>query len=324
MADAVLFTLLLLSTAAALVLMRSALRHWWSERCGRVYELSQNRLGTTLRVAAAGAAALAAVAVGVPLLSGGGGGGTAPAVAADLPLPAPASAPARAPAPPESWSAPPRTLSRPSGGVLQELADGTRVWTPPQYSYPRSAKVSFPVVVAQVGAADQQEQQIYAGFAAQVQRGTADPFLVVLPRDCAAAGPDLRAVAHHYRTLTVRSARAILGVGDRAACAVREAFAHPDRYRAVAGVSGTYENVDVPSPAGRRSLAILLAYGAGAGSSGSGAGEAAERDSARKLRTALRARTGEVRVISGVAGSRELFARVAGYLTEKVDGPERP
>ncbi|MCZ4125090.1 hypothetical protein [Streptomyces sp. H39-S7] len=317
MADAVLFTLLFLITAAAAVaLVRCALRHWWSERCGRVYELSQDRLGTTLRVAAAGAAVLAAVALGVPLLSrdgdGGGNGATVPAVAAELRPSAPPRAPARAPAPPASWSAAPRTISRPSGGVLQELADGTRVWTPAQYSYPRSAKVSFPVVVAQVGAGD---QQIYAGFAAQVQRGQADPFLVVLPRDCAAAGPDLRAVAHHYRTLTSRSGRAILGVGDRAACAVREAFAHPDRYRAVAGVSGMYEDVGVPFPTGRRRLALLLA---------SGSGESAARESAQRFRTALRPRTGEVRVISGLSSRRELFARVAGYLTEKVDGPERP
>lgn len=312
MADAVLFTLLVLTTAAALLLARSALRHWWSERCGRVYELSQDRLGTTLRAAAAGAAVVAAVAVGVPLLPGDGDTGTVPAVAADLRLPAPPRAPVRAPAPPASWSTAPRTISRPSGGVLQELADGTRVWTPAQYSYPRSAKVSFPVVVVQGGAGD---QRIYAGFAAQVQRGQADPFLLVLPRACTAAGPDLRAVAHHYRTLASRSGRAVLGVGDRAACAVREALAHPDRYRAVAGVSGTYGDVAVPSPTGRGRLALLLAYGSG---------ESAARDSARTFRTALRSRTGEVRVISGGSGAeRELFARIAGYLTEKVDGPER-
>ncbi|MDF9814064.1 hypothetical protein [Streptomyces sp. SPB162] len=247
----------------------------------------------------------------MPLLSEDGGGGTVTPVAADVRPPAPRRAPARAPAPPASWSAPPRTISRPSGGVLQELADGTRVWTPAQYSYPRSAKVSFPVVVVQGNAGD---QRIYAGFAAQVRRGQADPFLLVLPRDCAAAGPDLHTVAHHYRTLTSRSGRAILGVGDRAACAVREAFAHPDRYRAVAGVSGAYGDVAVPSPTGRGQLALLLAYGTG---------ESAARDSARRFRTELRPRTGEVRVISGVSGGRDLYARIAGYLTEKVDGPER-
>ncbi|MCZ4096009.1 MULTISPECIES: hypothetical protein [Streptomyces] len=318
MADAVLFTLLFLTTAAAVALVRSALRYWWSERSGRVYELAQDRTGTALRAAAAGVAVLAVVAVAVPLLSPGGGGGTVTAAArtaVDLRVPAPPRPPARAAAPPASGSgsAAPRTISRPAGGVLQELADGTRVWTPQQYAYPRAAKVSFPVVVAEVGAGD---QELYAGFAAQVQRRLADPFLLVIPRTCGGAGPDLDAVARHYRTLTTRSARAILGVGDRAACAVREAFAHPDRYRAVAGISGRYEGVAVPppSPAGRRP-ALLIA---------SGSGESASRDSALRFRTALRPRADEVRVIDGVSGRRELFARVAGYLTEKVDGPKHP
>ncbi|MFI9104868.1 hypothetical protein ACIGXA_30580 [Streptomyces fildesensis] len=316
MADAVLFTLLFFTTAAAVALVRSALRYWWSERSGRVYELAQDRTGTAVRAAAAGVAVLAVVAVAVPLLSPGGGGGTVTAAArtaVDLRVPAPPRAPARAAAPPASGSAAPRTISRPAGGVLQELADGTRVWTPAQYAYPRAAKVSFPVVVAELGAGD---QELYAGFAAQVQRRLADPFLLVIPRTCGGAGPDLDAVARHYRTLTTRSARAILGVGDRAACAVREAFAHPDRYRAVAGISGRYEGVAVPapSPAGRRP-ALLIA---------SGSGESASRDSALRFRTALRPRADEVRVIDGVSGRRELFARVAGYLTEKVDGPKHP
>lgn len=320
MVDAVLFTLLFFATAAAVTLVRSALRYWWSERSGRVYELAQDRTGTALRAAAAGAAVLTVLAVAVPLLSqNGGGGGVAAAVstAADLHVPAPvAQAPAHAAAPPAAGSAEPRTISRPAGGVLQELPGGTRVWTPPQYAYPRAAQVAFPVVIAQLPALPADNQDLYAGFAAQVQRGLADPFLLVIPRGCGTEGPDLDAVARHYRALTARSARAILGVGDRAACAVREAFAHPGRYRAVAGISGAYETVAVPSPspAGRRP-ALLIA---------SASGENAARDSALRFRTALRPRADEVRVIDGVSGRRELFARVAGYLTEKVDGPTHP
>ncbi|MDJ0344019.1 hypothetical protein QMK19_28505 [Streptomyces sp. H10-C2] len=326
MADAVLFILLFFAVAATVALARSALRYWWAERAGRPYELAQDRLGITLRVAAAGAAALTVFAVVVPLLSHAGGGygigsggaetaaGSA-AAARNVPGPGDPAAPSRAAAPPDAGhaSAAPRTIAHPAGGVLQELPGGTRVWTPPQYAYPRAAKLAFPVVVAHVPADD---PELYEGFVTQVQRGLADPFLLVMPRGCGTAGPDLDAVARHYRALTTRSARAILGVGDQAACVVGEAFAHPDRYRAVAAVSGAYEHVGLLSPslAGRRP-ALLMA---------SATGERTARDSAIRFRALLHPRADEVRLIDGVSGRRELLALVAGYLTEKIDGPKRP
>jgi hypothetical protein len=42
-----------------------------------------------------------------------------------------------------------------------------------------------------------------------------------------------------------------------------------------------------------------------------------------RLREALHSRGDQVRIIDGVRARRELFALVAGYLTEKLDGPTR-
>ncbi|WP_433890325.1 hypothetical protein [Streptomyces sp. CA-111067] len=170
------------------------------------------------------------------------------------------------------------------------------------------------------------DPDLYDGFAIQAKRGLADPFVLVLPRDC---GQDsaavLAEVATRYRTLTARSARAVIGVGTAAPCAVQEALAHPDRYRAAAGVSGTYPPLP-PSSGSAGSAAsttatsprtsLLLA---------SATGEVAPRAAALRLRTVLHARGDDgVRIIDGVRTRRELLALVSGYLTEKLDGPARP
>ncbi|WP_328914262.1 MULTISPECIES: hypothetical protein [unclassified Streptomyces] len=304
MADAVLTVLLLLAAGAAVLLTLRALRHWHLQRSGRPYELTEDRLGTILRFCGSGAAALVAVGLAVPLLHSAPAPRTVAAVrsAEPAPPPPPPRTPEPAPPPPEM-----RTLGHPSGGTLEVLLDGTQVWLPPHYDSAHAAGVAYPVVVAHVagGARD-----LYSGFALQAQRGRADPFLVVMPPEC---GRDPSAVlaetARLFRALTARTARAVIGLGPQAPCAVREALANPSRFVAGAGISGTYP--PFAATAGPRPSLLLAAT----------AGESGPRASARRLREALHPHGDEVRIVDGVEGRRQLFALVAGYLTEKLDGP---
>lgn len=311
MADVVLSVLLLAATAAAVLLAHRALRHWWAERAGRPYELPADRLGTALRAGAAGAAALVAASLAVPLLAGRphdgtgrGDSGPVAAAAATVP-PAPPRTPAPAPPPPAM-----RTVGHPAGGTLLELRDGIHVWLPPRYTAPRAAGIAYPVVLARLPAAG--DPDLYGGFAVQAKRGLADPFVLVMPRDC---GQDSAAVlaeaGRRFRLLAARTARAALGLGAEAPCAVREALSHPERYGAAAGVSGTYPPL-APSAGPRPPLLLAAATG-----------ETASRASALRLRTALHPHGDQLRIIDGVRVRRELFALVAGYLTEKLDSPRR-
>lgn len=319
-----LMSLLVLAVAAALVLGRRAVRYWRNERAGRPYELAEDRAGTMVRAAAAGGAVLVAAALAGTLASGAGttgddGGAKAGPAAAPaspavtrtgtpVPPPPPPRTPEPAPPPPRV-----RTLGHPAGGTMDLLPDGTRVWLPPWYDSPRAAGVAYPVVLARVTAPG--DGDLYAGLALGVDRRVADSFIVVAPRDCARpAGPVLTEVARRYRTLIAPTARAALGIGPGAACAVRDALADPAGWAAAVGVAGTYPSA-APAPAAGPHLPVLLALPAGE--------PAATASSARALRTALRGHGTEVRLLDGVAQRRELFVRIAGFLTEKLDGPAR-
>jgi hypothetical protein len=202
---------------------------------------------------------------------------------------------------------------------LQRLAGGTRVWLPPQYAYRKASDLAFPVVVAYASASGADDRSLFEGFAAHATRGLADPFVLVLPARCevdARSAQDALATArrYRYRTIPGQAASGVLGIGDRAVCAVREAWAHPDRYRAAAGVSGVYP-ARPPSGSGTQ---LLLA---------TASGDEAARVSARHFKTALRgqhehSRT-EVRITDGAGRRRRVFGLVAGYFTEKLIGPDR-
>ena len=327
----VLYALLTVAGAAAVALARSALRHWWEQRAGRVYELPVERAGTVLRGAGSALAAAVAITLGVCLPSGPG----APSLSAHRPVTAagpPSSPPRPRPVPSDPADAglvPPRTLGHPAGGTLHELSDGTRVWLPPQYDYPDSAGLYFPLVVAHIDPAD---PDLFAGFAAQSLRGLADPFVVVLPARCD-DGPGARpasvpaAVARLYRVLPGRPARALLGADGEADCVVRQQLTDPRGFATAIGVSGGYEEIDRSGPppyfsadgryAGRDMPrpALLLAVPSG---------EENARRSALALRGRVRGVSAEVRVLDGIAPRRRLFALVAGYATEMLDSPDRP
>lgn len=309
----VLTVLLFLAACAAVLLARRAVRYWRQERAGRPYELPVDLRGIALRAGAACAAVLVAATLAVSLPDDPATAPATPAVAAvsrptrtPEPLPPP---PPRTPepAPPAAGA---RTMGHPAGGTLQVLPDGTRVWLPPRYDSARAVGVAYPVVLVRVPAAE--DPDLYGGFAFQVQRRLADAFILALPRDCGRdSGAVLAEVARRYRALTVRTAQAVLGVGPEAPCAVREALADPSRYAAAVGVSGTYPPL-TPAPGSRPCLLLATA-----------SGETAPRHSARGLRKALRPHGGDVRVLEGVARRRQLFALVASYFTEKLDGPAR-
>ncbi|MDX2812005.1 hypothetical protein ABZ312_09165 [Streptomyces sp. NPDC006207] len=332
----VLYALLTAAGAVAVALARSALRHWWEQRAGRAYELPVERTGTVLRGAGSVLAAAGAVTLAVWSPSGPADPSLPPprpVTAAAPPLSRPPSAPPPRPVPSDPVDAglePPRTLGHPAGGTLQELSDGTRVWLPPQYDYPDSVGVYFPLVVAHIDPAD---PDLFAGFAAQSLRGIADPFVVVLPAHCD-TGPGARpaavpvAVARLYRVLPGRPARALLGADGNAACVVRQQLTDPEGYTAAIGVSGGYDGIDRSGPPPYYSStdrgypggdmprpALLLAVPSG---------EEDARRSALALRERVRGVSAGVRVLDGIAPRRRLFALVAGYATEKLDGPDRP
>ncbi|SHL19050.1 hypothetical protein SAMN05216499_10333 [Actinacidiphila paucisporea] len=303
---------MVLAGAAAVLLGHRALRHWWAERAGKAYELPVDRSGTAVRAGAAGTAALLAAALALPLLGGGGREEVDAGAAALAPVlvpPPPARTPEPAPPPPEV-----RTLGHPAGGTLDQLQDGTRVWLPPQYASRKAAGIGFPVVVAHLPA--DAETDLYGGFALATKRRTADSFVLVLPAHCApgsAHGPAtaLAEVARRYRVLAARTATGVIGVGAGAPCAVREALATTGRYGAAAGISGLYPPL-APSSLPRPSLLLAVATG-----------DTAARAATLRLRAALHPHGDEVRVIDGIAAHRELFAQIAGYMTEKLDGPAK-
>lgn len=347
MADTVLTVLLLAAAGATLRLTAGAVRHWRGQRAGRPYELPVDHRGTALRAAGAAAAAVTASALGAALLTSGGPAHP-PAVRAAAPVrPSPSVPP---PPPRTPMPAPPapevRTLGHPSGGTLQVLRDGTRVWLPPRYDSPRAADLAYPVVVA-YGAADPSPgtsggrpsgssadpsahpspnvsadpyADMYAGFVQAADRHKADLFVLVTPPACPPAGSGAAVPAEvgaHYRVLGEQSARGVLGAGPGAACALRDVLGGaPGRYGAAAGVSGTYPRPSALAPAAGPHPPLLLV---------TAAGESGLRAGARRLRDALRygGRPGAVHTVGGVGTRRQEFAEVAAYFTEKLYGPSR-
>jgi hypothetical protein len=331
-ASALLCTVLLVSPAAATALLaRSAVTRWSTERAGKVYELPADYRAAAVRAIAAALVLAAAVALVVRLPDGSNG--TYAQVRLNSGVAAPA---APNPAPPSGDSAvsppvsappseePPRTIGNPAGGTLQELADGTRVWLPPQYGSPDAASRAFPLVVAYLPPGTPDADDLYPAF--QPHRvGYTDPFLLVLPPRCPADPSSvLDAVGRRYRTMPESVAHAVLGVGDLAPCAVRDGLAHPDRYRAAVGVSGTYDDLFASdlfasgAPAGRRPHVLLA----------SATGEDTQRASATRLREELRRKGTRVRILERVnAGARlgggahrRVIALAAGYLAQQLHG----
>lgn len=309
MADFVLTVLLLLAVGATAVLAYRAVAYWRAEQTGRAYELPVDHRGTALRAGAAGVAAVVAATLGVSLLNTGGSAAPARPVAATasvlIPPPPPPRTPEPAPPAPEV-----RTIGHPAGGTLQMLRDGTRVWLPPFYGSARAADIAYPVVIARM---DGDDRDLYEGFARAALKKRADLFLLVSPPDC---GRDSVAVlaetARRYRTLDAQGARGVLGIGPEAPCAVREALANPGRYGAAAGISGTYPPL-AAAVAGPRPPLLLATV----------VGETGQRASARALKDALHARGDAVRRLDGIRRRRDMFAMVAAYMTEKLDGPSR-
>lgn len=297
---------MVVAAAAAVLLGHRALRHWWAERAGRAYELPEDRTGTALRAGAAGAAALLAAGMAVPLFAGGRG-------QAEAGMSAPAPAPVVAPAPPartpEPAPPPPEvhTLGHPAGGTLDALRDGTRVWLPPKYATAKAARIGFPVVVAHLPAGA--DADLYEGFARAAKRGLADAFVLVLPTGCTQDPAVIAEVARRYRVLPARTAAGVIGAGADAPCAVREALATTGRFGAAVGISGLYPRL-VPSRSPHPSLLLATAPG-----------ETAAQAAALRLRDALHPHGDQVRVIDALAAHRDRFALIAGYLTEKLDGP---
>lgn len=158
------------------------------------------------------------------------------------------------------------------------------------------------------------------------------------PAPTATAAPpadDLTALAEaarRYRLLTARTATAVIGAGADAPCAVNGALATPGRFGAAAGISGLYPppapsslpgaakpptpNSSASSPSARRTSAprpsLLLT---------TAPGETAAQTAARRLRDALHPGYDQVRLLTGPAAHRDLYAQVAAYFTEKLDGP---
>jgi hypothetical protein len=310
-AHVVVNVLLVLAGSTTAALARSALRYWWAQRAGHPYGLPVRHGGTVLRAAGASVAfAVTMTLLAVPEEERPPHSTAVPRFVA-APVPAPPRPP---PAPParKAPAGPPRTVGHPAHGTLQRLADGTRVWLPPQYAYPKAAGLAFPVVVAYVSGSAADDRDLFEGFATGAADHLADPFVLVLPARCGTGSEDPRAIARRYRALSGPAAYAVLGLGDRAACAVRDAWAHPGRYRAVAGVSGTYPVA--PPPGDGTQLLLATA-----------SGDEAARVSARRFTTAMRGRGSrtEIRITDGAGRRRRVIGIVAGYFTEKLTGPDR-
>ncbi len=330
MASALLCTVLLVSSvAAAVMLARSAVGRWSAERSARVYELPVDYRPAALRALAAAAILATAIALVVELPAGPYEGEPAGAGAAAEPEPNPAPPAAGRPAadahpaPPPPAPDQPRTLGRPAGGTLQEFPDGTRVWLPPQYDAPAAARRAFPLVVVCVPPGAPDADDVYPAFAPHTAPGFAQPFVLVLPRDCLVdPSAAVDAVAHRYRVLPDRSARAVLGIDTLASWALRDAFGHPERYQAAVGVSGTYDtrySAARPDQQPHVLLATVL-------------GEDQQRASAQRLQRTLRRNGARVRTLErvtvdprlGGGPRRRALALAAGYLTHQLRSPGEP
>ncbi|MDI5962944.1 hypothetical protein [Streptantibioticus silvisoli] len=328
---------LAVSSAVAVPLARGATARWRGQRAGRAYELPEDYRPALLR-AAASAAVLVTGLVLTVTLSSEMGHSPSVIVAKGAPAPPPGRPrsdsrprprpdnrphPRPRPHPSATPGGPPRTVAEPAGGTLQRFADGTRVWLPPQYTYPSAIHRTFPLVVAYLPDVAPNSEQLFPAFARHVAAGRSDPFVVVLPRDCAADPSDAAALAaRYYRTVPGPAARGVLGVGALAPCAIRAALAHPERFGAYVGVAGTYDGgaVPVPSAAPEPFPNLMLA---------AGGLEGPQRASAVRLRTALLRLGLRARLVDGVLGERPLgggqrrheLALAAQYFTEELAAP---
>jgi hypothetical protein len=332
--------------ALAALLARSAVSSWARERTGRAYELPADyRPAARRAIACVVVLGIGGVmiALGVPVArvrydpappdaqTAAQGAAAAPHAAGTHGTRR--RTPPRRTKPPRHTAAPsanaadrpaPREIAEPAGGSLRELADGTRVWLPPQYAYPTAAALAFPVVVAYLPRVPAEQEELYPAFVRHVELGKADPFVVVEPSGCG-ADPAAAAdeAARHYRLLTGASARGLVGVGTSASCAVRAALAHPDAFGAYVAVSGTYEPDGLRLPAALPTplhLLLTASYG-----------EPSRRLAAYRLRAALRPLGTEARIIDalhadpliGGTARRHELADAAQYLTEQLRGPSR-
>lgn len=328
---------LVAGAAAAVPLARGAMTRWRGQRAGRAYELAEDYRPVILRAAASALTLVTGIVLAFTLP----GESRAPqtethpsAVARAAPAPPPPHRPgpgprsrphplAAASATPAAASDTPSTEGSPAGGTLQRFADGTRVWLPPQYTYPSAARRTFPLVVAYVPDTAADREQLFTAFARHVAAGKADPFLLVLPPDCA-ADPEAAATLadRYYRTVSGVRARGVLGVGALAPCAVREALTRPGGFGAYAGVAGTYGPAAPTLPTAAPDPAPDLALTVGGL-------EAPQRAATLRLRTALRALGIRVRLIDGVLADPSLgggqrlheLALAAQYFTEELAAP---
>ncbi len=341
--------LLAVTLAVAVPLARSAAYRFSVERAGRPYELAEDYRAARLR-ATASVAVLCTGAVLAATLPGVRSGTVPQGAAVAAPAPPPAHAAGRGTwtglrrqAPRRTPEPAPRTLALPAGGILRLLADGTRVWLPPQYTSPSGRHRTFPLVVAYLPVIAADREELYPAFARYTAAGKADPFVVVEPRDCSAdPAHAVAAAVRHYRVVRGRQARAVLGVGAAAPCAVRVALAHPGLFRAAVGISGRYASEGYggfgASGSGGYGASGSGGYGAGVDAGRAprlrvllvvGAGERGPRDSALRLRAALRHKGVRVRIVDGVTAGdglgggerRHELALAAQYLTEQLAGP---
>jgi hypothetical protein len=331
------------AVAVAVPLGRSALSRWTAERAGRAYELPEDYRAAVLRATACAIVLCTGIVLAVALPGGRSGSGTASEAKAEgasaagrgtvAPrpvstggfVPVPAHRPEQPAAPARTPAGGLRTLGQPAGGLLEQLPDGTRVWLPPQYAYPRARSLAFPLVVAYLPLVAADRQPLYPAFGDAVAAGRADPFVVVQPSGCAAnPRAAVAQAARRYRILPGRRAAGVLGAGALAPCAVRAALAHPDAFAAAAGVSGAYDRGAVRAPEAEVAPPphLMLA---------SAAGDEPRRASALRLRAALRRMGVRVRIVDGVTADpragggprRRELALAAQYFTERLDGPRR-
>ncbi len=352
-ADAVLVLLLLPALGAAVLLAVRALRYWYGQRAGRVYELPVDHRGTLLRAGASGVTALLAATLAVPLLHDAGAvPGRTRAVAARISRPTavpptrvrtPAGTPAPAP-PPEL-----RLLGHPAGGTLEELRDGTRVWLPHRYTTPAAAGVAYPVVIvhaSSLSSPSSARSSSARSSPSAVPSGSPSPGSSSgssAARSGSSAAADLysafaaqtdRGRANSFLLVTPPSCTT-----DSAAVLTEVAA----RYRTLTartahGVIGF--GTQAPC-AVREALSHPDRYAAAVGISGdypaiarpagrypslllaAATTQTAQRASAVRLRSSLGATGDQVRLFDGVRSARDLPAKAAAYFTEKLDSPAR-
>jgi hypothetical protein len=363
------------AAAFAVLLARAAQRRWDDQRSRRTYELPPSKRPQVLRLLCTGSAAaltcslllLGTTVAGTPGGDAGSvGAGTAAARPADDsaandqadPSPYhPRPRPRPGPAAPHSRRIAFHPVGPRSGGTLTvgrlPGAGEVRVWLPPHYSSGSHARHrSFPVALVPGPLPAEQYTELLEGFARRVDAGGSDPFVVVTADArtlCGRSGPrrlkQLRtAVTRSYRVLPAPAGWGVLGILERADCALRTGLRRPGVFGATVAVSARGPAGTTPAAEPSTPLtpnAAGLAESGESGESGESTDSAhplllvsAQRDQAAqqeslRLRTLLVGRA-QVRIVDTVrdfdpaAERRRLFAVAAGYLTEQLDSPSGP